>query len=585
VTYYRINRSEGGVHTVERFGIKIKVLLVLLIVMTASMFVITWFNLHKERKGMQSIAGNVLTLGEEIQARQKDKLSEVEEALVKADTRALRTKGETLAGLVAGLAPTPLVTFDTNKLDEYCGSVCEDPDVVFCYIAGQDGGIRSTFANSGDETLKALVGEEAAGFEQVSQALEKSPEAFRVTTPIGQGEQKLGTVTVYVRDSATQRASGRFDAFHQKTGELFDGLIADINAEVERRARSSLVLGLIVSVSMVLAGILVLYFLIGSLVERPIARIIEGLNVGCEQVVSTSSQLSASSQQLSEGASEQAASLEETSSSLEQMASMTRQNATNAGEAQSIVNRSVQDIREASEAMAGLTVSIQEISRASEETQKIIKTIDEIAFQTNLLALNAAVEAARAGEAGAGFAVVADEVRNLALRAAEAARNTAALIEGTSHKVEEGAGQVRRANEVFDKVSEVSGKVSEIVGEIATASEEQAQGIELVSKAVSRMDRVVQRNASNAEETASASEEMHGQAESMRNFVHELVGVVGRVGTGEEGNGRAGRPRKSLPAGGRRSSSGSVPGAASPEDREIESRVPQEEDRELDEWR
>ena len=88
--------------------------------------------------------------------------------------------------------------------------------------------------------------------------------------------------------------------------------------------------------------------------------------------------------------------------------------------------------------MGELTQSMEEISKASEETSKIIKTIDEIAFQTNLLALNAAVEAARAGEAGAGFAVVADEVRNLAMRAADAAKNTANLIEGTVKQVKEG---------------------------------------------------------------------------------------------------------------------------------------------------
>jgi methyl-accepting chemotaxis protein len=184
--------------------------------------------------------------------------------------------------------------------------------------------------------------------------------------------------------------------------------------------------------------------------------------------------------------------------------------------------------------MAQLTASMNEISKASEATSKIIKTIDEIAFQTNLLALNAAVEAARAGEAGSGFAVVADEVRNLAMRAADAAKNTADLIEGTVKKIQEGSQIVDKTSSEFSRVASSSIKMSELVGEIAAASSEQSQGIEQLNKAVSEMDQVVQRNASNAEESASASQEMNSQASQMNGFVSDLVAIVGK----SEGRGR-----------------------------------------------
>ncbi|MDO9111504.1 MAG: methyl-accepting chemotaxis protein, partial [Desulfatirhabdiaceae bacterium] len=147
-------------------------------------------------------------------------------------------------------------------------------------------------------------------------------------------------------------------------------------------------------------------------------------------------------------------------------------------------------------------------------------------FQTNLLALNAAVEAARAGEAGAGFAVVADEVRNLAMRAADAAKNTASLIEGTVKKVSDGSMLVRTTSDAFSEVAQNAAKVGELVGEIAAASNEQAQGIEQVNIAVTEMDKVTQQNAANAEESASASEELNAQAEELKSFVNELFAFV-----------------------------------------------------------
>ncbi|MCP3952270.1 MAG: methyl-accepting chemotaxis protein, partial [Desulfobacterales bacterium] len=281
----------------------------------------------------------------------------------------------------------------------------------------------------------------------------------------------------------------------------------------------------------------------------PITRIIDSLSDGAGQVASASGQVASAGQSLASGSSEQAAGIEETSSSLEEMSAMTNQNADHAHEADSLMTESVAVVAEANAAMTELTVSMDQISKSSEETSKIIKTIDEIAFQTNLLALNAAVEAARAGEAGAGFAVVADEVRNLAMRAADAAKDTSALIEGSVKQIQEGTDYVNRTNESFGKVSESSKKVGELISEIAAASKEQAEGIRQVNQAVSEMDKVVQSNAANAEESASAAEEMSAQAEEMNSVVTDLGTLI--YGSSGNGTRTAAKPRAARPATGK----------------------------------
>lgn len=290
----------------------------------------------------------------------------------------------------------------------------------------------------------------------------------------------------------------------------------------------------VLGIAAIAVGML-LAFVIANGIVNTLKRISNQIELGAEQVSAASGQVSSSSQSLAEGASEQAASIEEASSSMEEMASMTRQNAENAGQADRLMKEANKIVQQANESMGQLTESMQEITEASEETSKIIKTIDEIAFQTNLLALNAAVEAARAGDAGAGFAVVADEVRNLAMRAAEAAKNTAVMIEDTVKKVNSGSELVSHTNDAFAHVSESSQKVGELVDEISSASTEQAQGIEQVNKAVTEMDKVVQQNAANAEETASASEELSSQAMQMKKSVEELMAMVGKVDKNRNG--------------------------------------------------
>ncbi len=327
---------------------------------------------------------------------------------------------------------------------------------------------------------------------------------------------------------ATHKLEAQAKELAEEANKRMEGSEALMDAVMARAEGVMTIFGVICVVIAVGVG-----FIVTRSITKPLTRVIAGLTDGSEQIASASSQVSSASQSLAEGASEQASGLEETSSSIEEMASQTKQNADNAQQANALMADTSKVVEEANLSMVELTESMKDISTASEETAKIIKTIDEIAFQTNLLALNAAVEAARAGEAGAGFAVVADEVRNLALRAADAAKNTANLIEGTVKKIKNGSDLVAKTNEAFGKVATGAKKVGELVGEISASSNEQAQGVNQINKAVAEMDKVVQQNAANAEESAAASEEMNAQAEQMRDFVGELVMMV----RGSNGNG------------------------------------------------
>jgi len=315
-------------------------------------------------------------------------------------------------------------------------------------------------------------------------------------------------------------------------GSAIGGISLKLSMEkVEHSIRANNVL---LTIFFAAEGLLILgalFLLIARLATAPLKKAMDGLTVGANNISVSAGEVSSTGMQLAEGASEQAASLEETSASMEEIAAMTNSNSDNAHQANALMTEVNSVTGQATQSMLQLTGAIGEISDASEKTSKIIKTIDEIAFQTNLLALNAAVEAARAGEAGAGFAIVANEVRSLAMRAAEAARETAELIEQTVNKVKEGTVLVDKTNAEFGKVAEGTGKVATLITEISTAAKEQTDGVSQINLAMQQMDSVVQRNAANAEESSAAALQLFSESRSLLDHVSGLQALVnGSIG-------------------------------------------------------
>ena len=274
----------------------------------------------------------------------------------------------------------------------------------------------------------------------------------------------------------------------------------------------------------ILVGIGV-FWIISRIAER-LRMLTSSIATAAVEVTSASSQIASQSQGLAQGASEQAASLEETAAAAEQITAMTRKNGDHARQTATEMEQVGIQVAESDRTLSQMIDSMKDITDSSNKIARIIKVIDEISFQTNILALNAAVEAARAGEAGMGFAVVADEVRSLAMRSANAAKETTALIEDSLTKSNVGSAKLSQVVSVFDGITKSSTRVKILIDEVNQGSAEQTRGIEQVLRSIQEMDKLTQASAANAEEGAATSQQLSAQAEAMNGISHELQLVV-----------------------------------------------------------
>jgi len=404
------------------------------------------------------------------------------------------SRGESLAALLSDIANAMILSNDFQTLNLMANNAAMDPDIDFVEFFGPENRLLTTKAERNDR-------------QEI------------IHTDIIFDGMKTGSMELGLNLDAQVKSDTSIQ-------HRIDGVVSQTQNFADAATNAVLMKMIAVSLLSILSLCGLTYFILRRVIIKPFYKLGIQMGINGSSLSKTSTQVSDASEMLASGTSAQAASLDKTTISLQEITDLIRDTAQHTQE----VTKQAGDARNAaqagSESMQRMSDAINLIKDSSDQTAAILKSIDEIAFQTNLLALNAAVEAARAGDAGKGFAVVAEEVRSLSLRSAEAARDTARLINESQTNADNG---VEMADEMNQNLVAIVGNVTEVsnvIEEINQASERQTNGIEQIGNAIADIDNATQNNASGAQQTASASKELESLADDVESLVDVMLGVM-----------------------------------------------------------
>ncbi len=360
-------------------------------------------------------------------------------------------------------------------------------------------------------------------FARLTALVNLSAEEWQAVLPLSQAGKVNEAASLYA--SSTAKTVAEINALLPRLAARKSATQAQTSAAITSTANNLLWLLMCICGVSTFIGILV-----SSMVVRGINAMLRSavtdLSDAAGQIAHAAGEVEASSQSTANGSSQQAATIEETSAASSQVNSMAQRNTENSRTTAEIVTTTQVRFEQTRHSLDQMVEAMEGIDVASQKISKIIKVIDEIAFQTNILALNAAVEAARAGDAGKGFAVVADEVRNLAQRCAQAAKDTASLIENSIATSSEGKSRLNTVAEDIRSVASESAKIKVLVDEINLGSVEQARGIDQISRSIFQIEQVTQSTAASAGESAGAAQHLSHQAGTMRGVVARLTIMI-----------------------------------------------------------